>query len=99
MKVVTITTNDTETERGFAFFMESFKVANESTNPMELTVVPVSHIEFWKLTWRSKFVNILPLFRCRISGSAIIQVPYFRFCRRKDIDKVLHIYARTRFEP
>ena len=68
IKVVTVTTNDTETEKGYAFFMESFKVANESTNPKELTVHPVSHQEFWKLTWRSKLVNILPIFRCRTSA-------------------------------
>lgn len=64
VRVITITTNDTQYESGLRMFEISFNRTNNIDTPMELEVIRTTKEKFWELRWKSKLLYALKSLRC-----------------------------------
>ena len=64
VKVITMTTNDTQYIDGLRYFSESFNRTNGVDTPMELEIIKTTVETYETLGWRAKILYVLKVLRC-----------------------------------
>ena len=81
VKVITMTTNETQYIDGLRYFTESFNRTNDVDTPMELEIIQTTVETYETLGWRAKILYVLKVLRC---GQ-----PLFSLCDRWEIGVIV----------
>ena len=64
VRVITITTNDTQSRNGLRMFEISFSMTKDIDTPMDMEVIRTTKGKFWELRSKSKLLYVLKSLRC-----------------------------------